>query len=280
MYNPPIKGKAIKRIVSPVQRRDLSMGNGIDSVMKLVGELTFLKQQLQSTMDAKVEEIDNAIASVMEIKKGEQGDPGIDADEQKIADWVLSQVKDGEDGEDADTEMVIQEVLKRLPRQPNEAEIVAKVLKLIPSPKASLKVIKEELQLDKEALLEDILNNTKFKKSFEGINLTLERLDRRYIHGGGDTVGAGTNVTITTVNGTKIINATGSSAVTVLTATGTIDDSNTVFTFTVAPTLVNINGSFYSSTSTIGGTLAWTIAGLTVTLANPVGTGGSLFGLS
>lgn len=67
-----------------------------------------------------------------------------------------------------------------------------------------------------------------------------------------------------------------SSGITILPATGTIDDTNTVFIFTSAPTLININGAFYQST---GGAYTWT-GTTTVTLSNPVGTGGSIFGMS
>lgn len=68
------------------------------------------------------------------------------------------------------------------------------------------------------------------------------------------------------------------SSLTILTATGTIDDSNTSFTFTQQPTVIVVNGGVYQQT---GGTITWTwVSGtLRATLSSAVGDGGSLFGL-
>lgn len=58
-------------------------------------------------------------------------------------------------------------------------------------------------------------------------------------------------------------------------ATGTVDNSNTSFTFTTAPTVLVINGGIYAPT---GGAITWT-GTTSVTLSSPVGSGGSIFGL-
>lgn len=50
-----------------------------------------------------------------------------------------------------------------------------------------------------------------------------------YVHGGGDTVGAGTGVTITNVNGTKVISTAGGSGINPQVPTGTIDSLNKTF---------------------------------------------------
>jgi hypothetical protein len=65
-----------------------------------------------------------------------------------------------------------------------------------------------------------------------------------------------------------------SSSLTVIDATGTIDDSNTSFTFDSEPTLVNVNGAFYKH----GGGV--TISGTSVTTDFPVGTGGAIYGIA
>lgn len=62
----------------------------------------------------------------------------------------------------------------------------------------------------------------------------------------------------------------------VLAATGTIDDSNTAFTFPSRPSVLVINGGTYRET---GGAITWTWSSPTATLSVPVGTGGSIFGL-
>lgn len=69
------------------------------------------------------------------------------------------------------------------------------------------------------------------------------------------------------------LGAAGAGALTVLSATGDVDDSNKVFTFTSEPALVVVNGASYIDGAGV------TISTTTATLDNPAGTGGSVFGL-
>lgn len=70
------------------------------------------------------------------------------------------------------------------------------------------------------------------------------------------------------------INSTASGgSLSVLAATGTINDSNVDFTFPSEPTLVIVNGATYRTGK------GCTISGTSVTLDNPVGTGGDIYGL-
>lgn len=77
-------------------------------------------------------------------------------------------------------------------------------------------------------------------------------------------------------NGTILVVAQTSGSI--LTATGTIDDSNLAFTFVSQPSVIIVNGGTYQQT---GGaiTFTWTATTLTVTLSSACGTGGSIFGL-
>lgn len=61
----------------------------------------------------------------------------------------------------------------------------------------------------------------------------------------------------------------------VLTATGTVDNSNVDFTFTSKPTLIVVNGAIYREN--VGWT--WTAGTLTATLSSPVGTDGDIYAL-
>lgn len=65
----------------------------------------------------------------------------------------------------------------------------------------------------------------------------------------------------------------GDNVITILEATGSVDDSNLAFTFTEKPKLICINGAFYRENH------GWTWATLTATLTLPVGTGGDIFGI-
>lgn len=89
---------------------------------------------------------------------------------------------------------------------------------------------------------------------------------------------AGTNVTLTysRAHGRNdiTISATGTGGgLSLLAATGTVDDSNVSFTFPSAPTLVVVNGAAYRHGK------GATISGTSVTLDNPVGIGGDIYGL-
>lgn len=67
--------------------------------------------------------------------------------------------------------------------------------------------------------------------------------------------------------------STSSGGLNFLTATGTVDDSNKIFTFASTPTIVVVNGASYINGAGV------TIVTTTATLDNPAGTGGSVYGL-
>lgn len=89
-----------------------------------------------------------------------------------------------------------------------------------------------------------------------------------------NSVVAGTGISVNSTDpANPIVSATG--GFTILAATGTINDSNLVFTFISAPTFLIINAGFYQKT---GGSITWS-GTTTVTLSSAVGVGGSIFGL-
>lgn len=61
-----------------------------------------------------------------------------------------------------------------------------------------------------------------------------------------------------------------------LTVTGTIDDSNLTFTVTEEPAVLLINGGMYRRTA---GAITWTYSGGTITLSEPVGSNGAIYGI-
>ncbi len=85
-----------------------------------------------------------------------------------------------------------------------------------------------------------------------------------------------TAVTNNTTKKTDITTPGGGTGFTKAIMSGTIDDSNMVFTSNgAAPTYLIINGTWYDNTA--GAPYTWT-GTTTVTLNNPVGTGGQIFG--
>lgn len=87
--------------------------------------------------------------------------------------------------------------------------------------------------------------------------------------------GTGVTLSYNRANGRNdiTINATGSGSFNVLAATGTVDDSNTTFTFASEPVLVVVNGTSYRHGHGV------TISSTSVTLDNPAGVGGDCYGL-
>ena len=79
-------------------------------------------------------------------------------------------------------------------------------------------------------------------------------------------------------NAKASVSIPGGLASAILTATGTIDDSNTAFAFTSLPSAIVINGALYQQT---GGaiTWSWNAGTKTATLSQPVGVNGTIFGI-
>lgn len=159
--------------------------------------------------------------------------------------------------------------------------LITEIMDKLPAPKDGVSPT-----IDEEKLLEALFKRIKQKglklSDIVGLEETITSFSNRmmhkepYMHGGGDTVAAGSGVTITNTNGTKVISSTGGAALSIIAVAGTIDDSNVSFTAASEPTLLNVNGAFYQKT---GGSYTWTYVAGTITLNNPVGTGGQLFGI-
>jgi hypothetical protein len=168
---------------------------------------------------------------------GPQGNPGKDGvDGVNGINGING--KDGTDGQDASPESVIQAIMK-LPQG---------------------KKLKAEHIDGLEQTISALHNQTR----------------RGYLHGGGvPSLTAGANITLTpkTDGGFTIV---GSGGFSVVTTASVIDDANLTFVFNDDPSLVNINGAFYTQT---GGAITWSKVGATVTLSLPVGTGGHIYGI-
>lgn len=168
-----------------------------------------------------------------EAINGVDGLPGKDADEKIIVDKVLAKVR---------PLIPKPAVIKPV----DEAALVAKVLEQLPETKVTVDDIEG---------FDDMLRASLDKHQ--------QRLG--YLHGGGDTIAAGSGVTITNTNGTKVIST--SSGAGFQQATGTIDGSNTVFVFATAPRAICVDGGRSIQRISSDGTVNWTVVGSTVTLS-------------
>jgi len=90
--------------------------------------------------------------------------------------------------------------------------------------------------------------------------------------GGGVTLSAIGNAVSVAIPG-----VTGSFSI--LSATGTINDTNQAFTFAQRPAIIVMNGISYRDGATTGSVVAWTWSGSTATMFAPVGTGNSIYGI-
>lgn len=230
------------------------------------GNIEDLKKMHQETLE-KGERIFNSIGAVKQGKPGEPGKPAAEVDLNEVARRAAALVPKPKDG---DTPVVD---LKKI------AKSAAKYVKVPEAPAVEAVDPDTVLQKVVEMLKSgDVKLHVKNLEGFEQTIAPIRNLAAKNggIRGGGDTVAAGTNVTITTNgSGQKVINALGANLA-VITVTGTVDDSNKTFSAATQPTLLNINGAFYLKT---GGAYTWTYAGTTITLNQPVGAGGSIFGI-
>lgn len=189
------------------------------------------------TLNNLVETANEVLENLKDGEKGEKGDPGETPDPEVIAQDVLSRVKlpviDEEDLE--------ARILSKVPKI-DEKRLLKRFLDQIPDKKGSLKIIQEKIETDPMSVIDKILELLKEGKlklkteNIDGLDQTISAIynqvgNRGYLHGGGDTVVAGTNITITSnANGTKTISATESNTVNVVTKTSnyTMTNSNDV----------------------------------------------------
>lgn len=237
------------------------------TVGSLIYELKYLKEEVISTVDTKIDEADNTILDVKNTlsEKTKEVDEAISTLEQTTVEIIehVKTITKGEKGDDADEDAIEERLLSKIPKLetiikelPTKEEIVSEVIKQIPENKPSLKVIQESIDI--EEVINKVEEKTKDKLiEIEKINGLSNKLDnitkdiarKTGYSGGGDTVVAGTNVTITTNSvGSKVISATGGS--------GSPGGSDTQLQY-------NNAGSF-------GGITGATTNGTVVTLTSPV----------
>ena len=233
MYYPPIKGQP-KKIQSQPTGRDFV--ESVVGVQQLAQEMTGLKNDLVGQVNSKIKEVDNTLqtgidkinnaSKILENTKSEaisliqnikQGEPGKDADEEDI----VSRVTENLTSQLPDVEKLKQDILSEIPEAPkfDIKSITKSVLKAIPENKASLKAIQEKIDIDPMSVIEKIMSlpEGKFKlktANIDGLEQTMSafrsQLGRGYLHGGGDTVVAGSGIIITNnSNGTKTISSNG-----------------------------------------------------------------------
>lgn len=275
----PIKGY----IARQPEPEKLDFGYGVASIGILINDLQNTKKDVIQASDAKLSEIDDKLEQVDKSleegqQKVQQATETLKDTTQAILDHVAS-ITQGPAGIDADEERVVNTVLDRIPKldekklassilsqvpKINETSLLKKFIQQIPKNKADLKIVQETFETDPMSVITKILemgDAFKLKTShIEGLDQTIRAFQsqvsqRGYLHGGGDTVVAGTNITIVTnASGQKVISSTGGG--------GTPGGLNTQLQY-------NNNGVF-------GGISGATTNGTIVSLTNPLIGGATL----
>jgi hypothetical protein len=184
-------------------------------------------------------EIQAQAERIKSLPKGEKGDsvqgpPGKDVDIEEVVARVLRALPELKDGKDADEEVIVSRVLGSI-RTPKDGE----------SPTIDHDQIAD-------TVLEKLTKGKKLKiEHVDGLRNEVDSYRHQMAmkqagqHGGGDTVAAGTNISITrNANGTTTISSTGGSS-TPLLATGVVNGVNAVFGVTARPTSVVSDGTTY-----------------------------------
>lgn len=261
-YRPPIKsnGKSRKK-ETPLPVVDFK--SDLNLILNTVADAKETVQEVIRKSDDKIGEMKQTMHSV-ERRTTEAINTIGDVKEQAVEYIKSIQAKDGRDGKDADPideEKIINSILEKIPPQPifDEDALIIRTLKALPENKASLKIIQEKIEIDPQSILEKLLASDKFKiksTQIEGLEDRVKefwaRYPRGYLHGGGDTVTAGTGITITTnANGQKVISASGS-----------------------AIGVSSINGLTGAIVLAAGSNITLTPVGNTITIASSGGGGG------
>jgi len=194
--------------------------------------------------------------------KGDRGEPGDTPDMESIIKYVqagLKIPKDGKDGKDGATPEINHDLIATLAHE--------KVLKKIKQPK-------DGKDADINKVIQQLIEGKHIKaEHIEGLEQTMRAWSQQlggiggktgYVHGGGDTIKQGTNVTITTDSqGNKVISASGTAGTPVyeenITGTGTA--------FTLAHTPLANSLRLYRGGARQRLTEDYTISGADITLS-------------
>lgn len=218
MFNLPIRGVPPKKSEEPQNL----FGTSFATMRKFINDLEAIKKNLAFTSDQKIKEIDKKIKEVDDklgkvIHLNSEYRNAIEKVKQEAISYVQS-IKQGPAGKDADHEKIVRDVLAQIPAPQviDEGDLVQRVAALIPVPEPVAQVETDPMGVINKILELADKGNFKLKSEHisgldQTINAFWNQVGRRgYLHGGGDTVVAGTNVTITTnKNGQKVISASG-----------------------------------------------------------------------
>lgn len=267
----PHKQRVLKKL--PPILAATAMGNGN---IAMLDELVNIEEKIEELE----EKLDTAVIEV----KARQGDPGKNADENKIIDIVLSRIPVPENGKDADEKKITKTILKKLPKPLafDYDSLVERVLNEIPIPEPApeiiplratelrdmLEALPEEERMRRSALLggDDMVDREELNRAIEILDKRTQYLINKVVTSGAVTslTTIGTSGAATLVNGVLNIPqyASSGSGTQIEQATGTCNGVNTAFTVTVTPVYMIADGLAKYAT------VDYTVSGLNITWIN------------
>lgn len=234
-----VKDKMVEEFDKKIEQTD-KLSEKVNLIVDRANENVDQSEQLVEKANASIEEVnqkvDNTVKKVVSFVEDTQL---IVKDLTEKAAAVTENIKARSAG---DEKTLIEKTLQHLPEYfaenimpgimskiPNESALLKKFLSEVPKSKKELKVIQEMIETDPTSVIDKILalpeqerSKLKLKTSnIDGLDQTISAFRNQiatgkgYLHGGGDTVVAGTGITITpNPNGTKTISSTADLSVT------------------------------------------------------------------
>lgn len=251
--------------------------NVVDRVKAVETKLTRDFAALRDTISGIAENVRTEAASaIADLKKQTTALVGRVDTKLSEVDVKLASIRIPEDGQDAKPEDVVPLVMAQI-KLPEQKEIILDTPEDI---RNKLEVLQGDERLKAEAIsgLEGLIADI---KALKGRPIVVPGRSLLQLYVNGTKRGAvqylnitGSGVSYAFANGRNDVTITGGGgSLSVLAATGTVNDNNKTFTFVSTPTLVNVNGATYTNGH------GCTIVTTTVTLDNAPGTNGFVYGL-
>lgn len=260
VQQPPVQDKfdagifSAQNIIENIKKQVAEMvAEKFDELDSKLEEIQNLAPESSQKVDDKIKEFEDTAAQMIETIKNiptVRGNDGISPDIEEITKKVI--------GNFPNESSLTKKILSQVPTI-DEEKLMTKFKKFIPPQRApDVQIIRERVELDPMSVIDQIMKMPKGKfklktEHIDGLDQTMQafnsQLGRGYLHGGGDTVVAGTNVTITTnAAGKKVISSTGGGGSGFQIPTGTVDGSNRIFVFATAPNAIVVDGATLQKT--------------------------------
>lgn len=221
---------------------------GYQAIENLKQELHDLKVQHEKDHAAKMQEVDKRLAqidsgigqlrSLHAVQKGEKGDPGDTPNAHVIEERVLARIPTPKDGQTpvVDHAAIVKKVYGQIviptPKPGKDAD-PAKVVDLV------IEKIKQDKLLKPEHIDGLPRELTSYRAQLAGKHYG----ENTMVRGGGDTIAAGTGVSITVSNGVKTISASAGNAPVTVDLSAQCDGVNKVFTIPAFTSILHLLGT-------------------------------------